>query len=162
MNGIDCEPINNQKPNNFLIFHNVFSGNTGGGIQSGPDDSGDNATFTNMTYAFNTVTNNGNYGLEAQDGSGPVLIMNNTISNTTSSYEFGGYGIMTRGSSGISNVTIMGNSVTTSHSDGIYISAATSTTCTYNTVTSSSGKGINNTCGATVSNNTESGNSGGN
>ena len=36
MNGIDCEPINNQAPNNFQIFHNVFSGNTGGGIQSGP------------------------------------------------------------------------------------------------------------------------------
>ncbi|MDR3414800.1 MAG: right-handed parallel beta-helix repeat-containing protein, partial [Nevskia sp.] len=150
MNGIDCEPINDQAPNNFLIFHNVFSGNSGGGIQSGPDDTGDNATFTNMTYAFNTVNNNGNYGIEAQDGKGPVRILNNTISNTTSSYEFGGYGIMTRGSNGISNVAIMGNSVTTSHSDGIYLGSATASVCSGNTVTSSGGKGINNQSGSGV------------
>ena len=36
MNGIDCEPINDQAPNNYQIFNCVFSGNTGGGIQSGP------------------------------------------------------------------------------------------------------------------------------
>ena len=117
-----------------------------------------------MTYAFNTVTNSGNYGLEAQDGKGPVLIMNNTISNTTSSYEFGGYGIMTRGSSGIA----------TSPSWATPCPAATPTAstsarppvsiCEDNTVTGSTGKGINNSCGSgcTVSNNTESNNSGGN
>jgi hypothetical protein len=164
MNGIDCEPINNQAPGNYLIFHNSFTGNSGGGIQSGADDSGDNATFTNMTYAFNTVSNNGNYGLEAQDGKGPVLIMNNKVSGTTASYEFGGYGIMTRGSNGISNVTIMGNTVTTSQSDGIYLGSATASVCADNTVTGSGGEGIDNQSGSgvTVSSNTESGNSGGN
>ena len=54
-----------------------------------------------MTYAFNTVSNYGNYGLEAQDGSGPVNILYNTVSNTRPAYEFPGYGIMTRGSTGI-------------------------------------------------------------
>jgi hypothetical protein len=164
MNGIDCEPVNNQAPNNFQIFHNVFSGNKGGGIQSGADDTGDNATFTNMTYAFNTVSNCGNYGLEAQDGKGPVLIMNNTISNTTASYETGGYGIQTRGQNGISKVTIMGNTVTASASDGINLNSTTASICEDNTVTGSGGMGINNGCGSgvTVSNNTESSNAGGN
>ena len=163
MNGIDIEPINNQAPNNYAIFNCQFTGNKGGGIQSGPDDSGDNATFTNMTYAFNTVSGNGNYGIEAQDGAGPVNILYNTVSGTTSSYEFPGYGIMTRGSSGIKNVTILGNSVTTSGSDGIYLANATSSTCTGNTVTDNGGEGIYNCSGSgmVVSNNTESGNAGG-
>jgi parallel beta-helix repeat protein len=164
MNGIDCEPINNQAPNNFAIFNCTFANDAGGGIQSGPDDSGDNATFTNMTYAFNTVSNCGNYGLEAQDGSGPVNILYNTVSNTGPAYEFQGYGIMLRGSTGIRNVTILGNTVSGSKSDGIFLSSASSSTCTGNTVTGSGGKGINNQCGSgvTVSNNTESSNSGGN
>ena len=85
MNGIDIEPINNQAPNNYAIFNCQFTGNQGGGIQSGPEDSGDNATFTNMTYAFNTVSGNGNCGIEAQDGAGPVNILVNTVSGTTSS-----------------------------------------------------------------------------
>jgi parallel beta-helix repeat protein len=163
-NGIDCEPINNQTPNNFQIFNCVFSGNTGGGIQSGPDDSGDNATFTNMTYAYNTVSNNGNYGIEAQDGKGPINILYNTVSTTTSSYEFPGYGIMLRGDSGVSNVTVLGNSVTGSHGDGIYFTSTSASVCQGNTVTASSGKGINNQSGSgvTVTGNTATGNAGGN
>ena len=167
-NGIDCEPINDQAPNNFNIFNCLFTGNAGGGIQSGPDDSGDNATFTNMTYAFNTVTNCGDYGLEAQDGTGPVYILNNTVSGTYSGTGaftcYPGYGIMLRGSNGIKNATISGNTVSGSHSDGIYLGSASASTCSYNTVTGSGGKGINNASGSgvTVSNNTLSGNTGGN
>ena len=74
-----------------------------------------------------------------------------------------GLRMMTRGSGGIKNATILGNSVTTSGSDGIYLANATSSTCTGNTVTDNGGKGIDNTCGSgvTVSDNTESGNAGG-
>jgi len=167
-NGIDCEPINGQVPNNFNIFNCVFTGNAGGGIQSGPDDTGDNATFTNMTYAFNTVSNCGDYGIEAQDGAGPVYILNNSVSGTYAGTGvftcYPGYGIMLRGSNGIRNVTISGNSVTGSHSDGILLSSASASTCSYNTVTGSGGKGINNQSGSgvAVGSNTESGNAGGN
>ena len=167
-NGIDCEPINGQAPNNFNIFNCVFSGNAGGGIQSGPCDVGDNATFTNMTYAFNTVTNCGDYGIEAQNGAGPVYILNNNVSGTftgTGAFtSYTGHGIMTRGQSGIRNVTVSGNTVTTSKGDGILMASSSASTCSYNTVTSSVGKGINNQSGSgvTVSNNTLSGNTGGN
>jgi parallel beta-helix repeat protein len=93
-----------------------------------------------------------------------VNILYNTVSNTGPAYEFQGYGIMLRGSTGIRNVTILGNTVSGSKSDGIFLSSASSSTCTGNTVTGSGGKGINNQCGSgvTVSNNTESSNSGGN
>ncbi len=167
-NGIDCEPINNQKPNNYSIFNCTFTGNTGGGLQSGPDDSGDNATFTNMTYAFNTVTNCGNYGIEAQDGTGPVQILNNNVSGiytaTGVMAEWPGYGIMLRGSNGISNVTISGNTVSGCTSDGIFLNSASASTCSYNTVTGNGGEGIYNQSGSgvTVADNTESGNTGGN
>ena len=164
MNGIDIEPINDQAPNNYAIFNCRFTGNKGGGIQSGPDDSGDNATFTNMTYAFNSVSGNGNYGIEAQDGAGPVNILYNLVSGTTASYEFPGYGIMTRGSRGIQNVTILGNNVSSNASDGMNLASASNSTCTGNAVTNNGGEGINNLSGSgmAVSNNTESGNAGGN
>ena len=167
-NGIDCEPINSQKPNNYSIFNCTFTGNTGGGLQSGPDDSGDNATFTNMTYAFNTVTNCGNYGIEAQDGTGPVQILNNNVSGIYTATGvmacYPGYGIMLRGSNGISNVTVSGNTVSGCTSDGILLNSTSASTCTYNTVTNNGGEGIYNQSGSgvTVADNTESGNSGGN
>jgi polygalacturonase len=163
MNGIDIEPVDNQAPTDYAIFNCQLTGNKGGGIQSGADDSGDNATFTNMTYAFNAVSGNGNYGIEAQDGAEPVNILYNTVSGTTASYEFPGYGIMTRGDSGIQNVTILGNSVTTSASDGMNLASASNSTCTGNSVTDNGGEGINNQSGSgmAVSGNVESGNAGG-
>ncbi len=167
-NGIDCEPINGQAPNNFWIFNCAISGNVGGGIQSGPDDVGDSATFTNMTYAFNTVSNCGDYGIGAQNGAGPVSILNNSVSGIyAGSGDFAGYpgyGIMLRGTNGIQNVTVSGNSVTGCKSDGILLNTVTASSCTFNTVTGNGGKGIDNQSGSgvTVADNTESGNAGGN
>ena len=61
-------------------------------------------------------------------------------------------------------MTVRATAVTGSHSDGIYLSAASASSCTGNTVTGNGGEGIENGCGSgvTVADNTESGNAGGN
>jgi len=54
-----------------------------------------------------------------------VIIVNNTISGTYKSYVYAGYGIMTTGH-GLGKVTISGNTVTTSASDGLFLSSLSS------------------------------------
>jgi hypothetical protein len=163
--GIDIEPISSQAPNNYQIFNCVLSGNPGGGIQSGADDAGDDGTVTNMTYAFNTLSANGNYGIHAQNATGPFLILGNTISGSVVGDMYPGYGVMLRGESiGVSNATILDNSVTSCHSDGIFLNTVTASVCEDNTITGSGGEGINNQSGAgvTLAGNIESNNAGGN
>ena len=87
--GIDIEPDQStQSVNNVVIENNTITGNVGGGIQSGPDDTGP-GVVSNVVIQNNDINNNGTHGglydglsswggVESQNSSG-VVIQNNRI-----------------------------------------------------------------------------------
>jgi parallel beta-helix repeat protein len=97
------------------------------------DTSGDNSfastkagivvgeTGETVTVAGNRIVNAGSYGIEIVHGADETVVSNNNISSSGS---VGIFATAVDGSGGLDNLLINGNLVTTTVTDGIYVSAA--------------------------------------